>query len=500
MIGSNAPESAERAPHASADRSRLWRAAVPVVSGLVLAVLPAPQGLAPEGWHYFALFAAVILGLVTEPLPAAAVGVIGVTFAAVFGLVFTPAQLADPSFRLPAEALRWALAGFSNGTVWLIFAAFVFAMGYEKTGLGRRIALVLVHRLGARTLGLGYAIALSDLALAPFTPSNTARSAGTIFPIVRSIPPLYGSAPGASARRIGAYIMWVAFATTCVTSSMFVTALAPNLLATELVRTATGVHITWTTWFTGFLPIGVPLLVLVPWLVYTIYPPAIRSSAEVPRWAALELEKLGPPSARELVMASLVALALALWIVGGRVIDATTVALVAISLMLVFAVVSWDDILANRAAWNVLVWFASLVVLADGLNKAGVVDWIGRSAAGALAGYPPTFVMTMLVLLFFVLHYMFASLTAHATALVPVMVAAGASVPGMNVRAFAMLLVFSLGIMGVITPYATGPAPVYFASGYIARQDFWRLGLIFGAIFLAALLLIGVPSLLFRSG
>jgi L-tartrate/succinate antiporter len=500
MIGSNAHESAERAPHASADRSRLWRAAVPVVSGLVLAVLPAPQGLAPEGWHYFALFAAVILGLVTEPLPAAAVGVIGVTFAAVFGLVFTPAQLADPSFRLPAEALRWALAGFSNGTVWLIFAAFVFAMGYEKTGLGRRIALVLVHRLGARTLGLGYAIALSDLALAPFTPSNTARSAGTIFPIVRSIPPLYGSAPGASARRIGAYIMWVAFATTCVTSSMFVTALAPNLLATELVRTATGVHITWTTWFTGFLPIGVPLLVLVPWLVYTIYPPAIRSSAEVPRWAALELEKLGPPSARELVMASLVALALALWIVGGRVIDATTVALVAISLMLVFAVVSWDDILANRAAWNVLVWFATLVVLADGLNKAGVVDWIGRSAAGALAGYPPTFVMTMLVLLFFVLHYMFASLTAHATALVPVMVAAGASVPGMNVRAFAMLLVFSLGIMGVITPYATGPAPVYFASGYIARQDFWRLGLIFGAIFLAALLLIGVPSLLFRSG
>jgi L-tartrate/succinate antiporter len=502
MIGSSAPQPGERAapPRPAADGSRLWRAAIPIGTGLVLAVLPAPRGLAPEAWHYFALFAAVIVGLVTEPLPAAAVGVIGVTFAAVFGLVFTPAQLADPSFRLPAEASRWALAGFANGTVWLIFAAFVFAMGYEKTGLGRRIALVLVHRLGARTLGLGYAIALSDLALAPFTPSNTARSAGTIFPIVRSIPALYGSAPGESARRIGAYIMWVAFATTCVTSSMFVTALAPNLLATELVRTATGVHITWTAWFLGFLPIGVPLLLLVPWLVYAIYPPSIRSSAEVPRWAALELEKLGPPGARELVMASLVALALALWILGGTVIDATTVALVAISLMLIFSVVSWDDILGNRAAWNVLIWFATMVVLADGLNKAGIVDWIGRSAAGALAGQSPTFVMTMLVLLFFVLHYMFASLTAHATALVPVMVAAGASVPGMNIRAFAMLLVFSLGIMGVITPYATGPGPVYFASGYIARQDFWRLGLIFGAIFLAALLLIGVPWLLLRTG
>ena len=114
---------------------------------------------------------------------------------AMLGLPFSPGQLADPGFRVPAEALKWALAGFANGTVWLIFAAFVVAMGYEKTRLGRRIALFLVRHLGRRTLGLGYAIALSDLALAPFTPSNTARSAGTIFPIIRNIPELYGSRP-----------------------------------------------------------------------------------------------------------------------------------------------------------------------------------------------------------------------------------------------------------------------------------------------------------------
>jgi L-tartrate/succinate antiporter len=100
--------------------------------------------------------------------------------------------------------------------------------------------------------------------------------------------------------------------------------------------------------------------------------------------------------------------------------------------------------------------------------------------------------------LFVLLHYMFASLTAHATALIPVFIAAGAAVPGMNVRAFAMLLVFSLGLMGVLTPYATGPAPVYFASGYISRKDFWRLGLTFGVIFVGALLLLGAPLLLLR--
>lgn len=475
-------------------RPVVWRAAVPLLAGLAIAWSPAPPGLAPYAWVYFGVFAAVIIALITEPVPAAATGLIGVTFVGVFGLAFSPAQRADPAFRLPAEALKFTLAGFSNSTVWLIFGAFIFAMGYEKTGLGRRTALMLVKRLGGRTLGLGYAIALSDLLLAPFTPSNTARSAGAIFPIVRSIPELYGSLPGESARRIGAYVMWVAFASTCVTSSMFVTALAPNVLALELVRRA-GVSITWTEWFFGFLPMGVLLMLLLPWLVYTIYPPEIRSSAEVPRWAARELSALGSLTAREVIMAALAILALVLWVFGGRLIDPTMVALVGISLMVIFGVVGWSDIVGYSAAWNVLTWFATLIVLADGLGRVGFLDWISRGAAASLAGLSPVFVMTLLVALYFVLHYMIAGLSPHTTALLPVMLAAGLAVPGMPVRTFALLLVFSGGLMGVLTPYACGPAPAYFGSGYLPRRDFWSLGLIFGAIFLATLLLVGVPYL-----
>jgi L-tartrate/succinate antiporter len=472
----------------------VWRAGLPAVVGVVLALLPAPAGLAPHAWHYFAAFTTVVLAVVTEPIALAGVGLIGVIGVAVSGLAFSPAQLADPGFRLPAESLKFALAGFSNGTVWLVFAAFVLALGYEKTGLGRRLALVLVKDLGGRTLGLGYAIALSDLLLAPLTPSNTARSAGAIFPIVRSIPEVYGSAPGASTRTIGAYVMWVAFATTCVTSSMFVTALAPNVLALEIVRHATGVEITWTEWFVGFLPIGGVLLLLLPWLSYRLCPPDIRTSADVPRWAAQELAKLGRITSRELTMAALVVAALGLWISGSRFIDATMVALVSMCLMLIFGIVSWNDIAGHAGAWTVLVWFATLLALADGLNKVGFVEWFGRGAAAHL-GRSPLAVMTMLVGLFFMLHYMFASITAHTSALLPVMVAAGAAVPGMPVRPFVMLLMFSLGLMGVLTPYATGPAPVYFSSGYLPRRDFWRLGFVFGAIFLSTLLLVGVPYL-----
>ena len=126
----------------------------------------------------------------------------------------------------------------------------MFAMGYDKTGLGRRISLHLVRKMGRRTLTLGYAVAFADLLLAPFTPSNTARSAGTVYPVIRNLPALYDSKPNdPSSRRIGGYLMWTAIAATCVTSSMFITALAPNLLAIELISKTAKVTFTWTEWF-----------------------------------------------------------------------------------------------------------------------------------------------------------------------------------------------------------------------------------------------------------
>jgi L-tartrate/succinate antiporter len=463
-----------------------WKAVLPLLLGIIIALLPAPPGLNLTAWYFFAIFSAVILGLILEPLPAAAVGFIGVFLVAVLGL-------AGPK---PADNIRWALSGFSNTTVWLIFGAFMFAMGYDKTGLGRRIALILVKKLGRKTLGLGYAITFSDLILAPFTPSNTARSGGTIFPIIRNLPGLYGSSPGETSRKIGAYIMWTAFAATCVTSSMFITSLAPNLLALDLVSKTVKISISWTEWFVGFLPVGIILILILPYLVYKIYPPEIKSSEEIPSWASQELDKLGKFSRKELVMALLAVLALALWIFGGNLIDATTAAGFVISLMIITGTVTWDDILANKQAWNVLVWFATLVALADGLNKVGFVTWFAKSMATLLTGMSPIVVMVVLVVIFFIVHYMFASLTAHTTAILPVMLAVGAAIPGLPIKTFALLLCYSLGIMGVITPYATGPGPVYYGSGYISRKDFWTLGLIFGTIFLTALIGIGVPYLL----
>ena len=471
-----------------------WQALSPVAVALIIALIPVPAGLAPHAWYFFAIFAGVIVGLVVEPFPGPAISLFGVTLATVLApwVLYSPEDIARPGFNAVNAALTWALSGFGNSTVWLIFGAFMFALGYEKTGLGRRIALLLVRAMGRRTLTLGYAVTVADTLLAPFTPSTTARSAGTIFPVIRNLPPLYDSKPNdPSARKIGSYLMWTALAATCINSSMFLTAMAPNLLAVEIVKKTAKLDISWMDWLTAFAPVGVILLVSLPLLVYVLYPPTIKEGSEVPAWADEELRTMGGLSRREIILAVLVLLALAMWIFGGDFVNATTAALIVVSLMVLTRIVSWDDILSNKQAWSTLVWFATLIALADGLNRTGFVNWFAQSVSAHMGGFSPTIAMVVLVCVYFFSHYLFASITAHTTAMLPVMLAVGGAIPGMPMQALAQMLVLSGGIMSVLTPYAGGPNPVYYGSGYLPTKDFWLLGAIFGAIFFGLWLAIG---------
>lgn len=473
----------------------------PLAVGGALALWPTPTGLAPHAWYYFAIFATVVMALVLEPLPGGAVGLIGITIIVVLArhVLFTPEQLAAPGFDAQSAALAWALGGFANSTVWLIFSACLFALGYEKTGLGRRVALLLVKFLGTSTVRLAYAVVCADLVLAPFTPSNLARSGATIYPVIRNLPGLYGSLPNdPSMRRMGSYLMWVAIAATCVTSTFFLTALAPNLLAIEVVRKVVNVDLTWGRWFLAAVPMALLLLALVPLMALWLLPGTLRAGGEAPQWAAGELERLGSITRRELLLIVFVALALLLWIFGGKTLHATTVALLVVSLMLVTGITKWADIIQYKDAWNTLAWFGTLVALADGLARVGFISWFAGLVGGHLRGASLMTVVMVLCGANFLLHYLFASVTAHVSAVLPALLTVGASVPGMPVEKLALLLCLQLGIMGIITPYGCGPSPVYYCSGFLPAPLYWRLGTIFGVIFLAAFFAITVPWVMFR--
>lgn len=207
---------------------------------------------------------------------------------------------------------------------------------------------------------------------------------------------------------------------------------------------------------------------------------------------------MGPLSARESAVALLALTAILLWIFGGPFINATTVALVVVSIMLLTGIVTWDDVVSNREAWKTLTLLATLVTLSDGLYRTGLISWFATMAAGAMSGLSSNLTIVGLVGVYFLSHYLFASLTAHATAMLPILLSLGLSIPGIPFEKLALMLGLTQGIMGVLTPYATGPAPVYANSGYITSAEFWRLGTVFGIIFLGAFLLLSGPIVLWH--
>jgi L-tartrate/succinate antiporter len=485
-VASAAADIAVPATPGRTQQSVLFRALAPIVIGGAVFLMPTPEGLTANAWNFFALFLATIAGVIFEPIPGGAIGLLGVLLATVFGLV-RPGT---------AQSTAWALSGFSNSTVWLVFAAYMFACGYSKTGLGKRIALHLIAALGRRTLGLGYAVTFADLVLAPVTPSATARSGGTIYPIVRSIPELYGSFPNdPSAKRVGSYLLYTALAATMITSSMFLTGLAPNTLAIALIAKAIGVTIPWTLWFKGFLPVGVLLILVQPALLYVIYPPEIKQAPEAPRWAKEQLGEMGRMSRQEITMLILVLAALGFWIGGAAFIDPAIVAIFVILGMVIFRVVGWDEIVGQGQAWNTLIWFATLVTMAGGLAETGFLDWLAKSLAPLLQGLGVYATVVGVVATFFFLHYFFASITAHTATLFPLFLAVAIKIPVVSPVAWALLLAYPLGMIGVLTPYASGQNAVYYGSGYIKPRDFWVLGLVLGVIYMVVYLSIIVKWL-----
>jgi len=274
----------------------------------------------------------------------------------------------------------------------------------------------------------------------------------------------------------------------------------------SIAKKIVNVDVSWSQWFVGFAPLGIPLLLLVPLLSYVICRPQVKQSPEIVTWSSSELAAMGPPARNEWIMAALVLLAMFLWItgsnptinlpvLGSNFINPTMVVFVVISLMLVTGVIEFDDIVAEKSAWEVFFYFTSLLTLSSGLNEIGFIKWVTEGYAKPLATLSPTLGMILLVSFFFWIHYFFSSITSHAAAVLPVVLAVGTSIPGLSVPTLTLLCIYSLGLMGVISPYATGPAPMYFGSGYIGKEDFWKFGLIFGVVYFAGLLVIVLPWL-----
>lgn len=450
---------------------------IAVAIGAIIWFLPAPAGLKAQAWHLFAIFVATIVAFILQPLPIGAIAFIGLGISGALGIL------------KPAEALT----GFGNSTMWLIVSAFLFAKGFVKTGLGRRIAYKVMASIGDSSLKLAYALALSDLIISPATPSNTARGGGILYPIVRSLSSAFGSEPGETSRKIGSYLMKSSFQVNCITSAMFLTSVAPNSLCAALALKTAGVNLSWGTWaLAGIVP-GLIALAICPYVVYLMYPPEIKKTPEAKEIAKREIEKMGPMSGSEKVVAITFVSALLLWSTASFTkLDATFSAMLCVGIMLVGQALTWQDVLEEKGAWDTLIWMGGLISLASALSTYGLVDWLSKLIGSSLVGLSWMTALGILLLAYMYSHYFFASLSAHVTAMyaafLAVAVAAGAP---------PFLAAMSLGVIsalfGGLTHYATGPSPIFFGSGYIPQGTWWKIGFVMSVINL--IIFVGIGSM-----
>ncbi|EHM70904.1 anion permease [Staphylococcus pettenkoferi] len=434
---------------------------LPVVVGIILWLITPirPEGLSADAWHMFAIFVATIIGCITQPLPIGAVAMIGFTLTVLTGTVDI-----DP-----------AVKGFGNSSIWLIAMAFFISRGFVKTGLGRRIALQFVKLFGKKTLGLGYSLVGVDLILAPATPSNTARAGGIMYPIINALSKSFGSkADDGTARKMGSFLIFTEFHGNLITAAMFLTAMAGNPLAQSLAQHE-HIHITWMNWFLAALVPGIVSLIVVPFIIYKIYPPEIKETPDAKSWADNELKDMGHMHRDEKFMIGIFLVALILWVLGSVIdMNATLTAFIALSLLLLTGVLSWSDVLKETGAWNTLIWFSILVMMASQLNELGFIPWLSKTIAGSLGGLSWPVVLVLLTLFYFYSHYLFASSTAHVSAMYSALLGV-AIATGAPPLFSALMIGFFGNLMASTTHYSSGPAPILYSSGYVSQKRWWLM-------------------------
>jgi DASS family divalent anion:Na+ symporter len=158
--------------------------------------------------------------------------------------------------------------------------------------------------------------------------------------------------------------------------------------------------------------------------------------------------------------------------------------------MILLGTITWQDVLSERLGWDTLIWFGGIIGIATMLSKLGLFKWFATFVAGYVTGLPWLPALIILLLVYNFSGYLFASLSAHVIALyVPFLTVAVAV--GAPPQFAALLLAFFSSLCVSLTHYAGGPAPIYYASGYIGLGRWWSLGFLIGVINIIIWMVIG---------
>jgi DASS family divalent anion:Na+ symporter len=448
---------------------------VVLIFGLIIWFMPVPEGLdsfitklpasdlqftSQMAWHLFAIFISAIFAVILNAMPIFTSAILGVSAAILTGTL----------------TAKQAFIGFSEDWILLIIVAFLIARGVIKSGLGKRIAFLIIRKFGKTSLGLSYSIIAADMFIAPAFPSNTARS-GVLFPIVNALAADSGSKVSDGTRKkLGSYLMMSSMAGLTISSSLWLTAMAANPAGAKMAKEF-GVDISYGSWA---IAASVPVLILfllLPWVIMKVYPPEVKETPDAPQVAQDALDTMGPVHKNEWIMAAVFIGMVSLWIASSFYPDLnkTAVAFLGLGILMLANIFTLKDLRGEGQALGTLVWFAILYAMSLYLNKFGFMGWVGESAAGMIAGLSWPVAYVILVISYVLIHYFFVSQTAQMLALFSVFlgVAVEAGVPP---ELMAFMLLFATNFNAVITPQGSSANVIYVGSGYLEAGEIYKVG------------------------
>lgn len=427
--------------------------------GVFLWFSPPPEGLSVEAWHLFAIFISTIIAVIAN-------------LSSIFALAITALAITILTGTLSAEE---AYSGFSKGFIVLIVVAFLLARAAINSGLGERIAYLIIRRLGKSTLGLGYSMALTDAIIAPAFPSNTARS-GVLFPITQAIALGGGSRPDdGTERKLGNFLMMNGIAGLTISSALWLTAMAANPAGVGIASDF-GIQVDFGSWFVASVVPSLAALLITPYVLYKVAKPEVTHTPNAPELAKEKLAAMGKMSSKEWIMGITFILVVLAWALSESLsIDKTAVAFLGLAVVMYAGIFTDKDLKKQGGVLDIWMWFSILYTLSSSLNTLGFMPWLGDKIASFLTGYNWGVVYVVLIVAYVLIHYFFVSQTAQMLALYGVFLSVGlaAGVPG---TLLALMLLFATNFFAAITPQGSSANVIFTASGYMETPEIYKYG------------------------
>jgi solute carrier family 13 (sodium-dependent dicarboxylate transporter), member 2/3/5 len=449
---------------------------VAVLAGILL--MPPLAGLPVAGQRMLAVFGFAVVVWITEALDYA---VSAIVIAALMAFLLGTAP--DPS--KPAQllgtgaGLTMAMSGFGNTALTLVAAALFLAAAMTVTGLDRRIALFILARVGTKASHIVMGSILVSFVLAFLVPSATARAAAVV-PIMMGIILAFGVDRKS---RFAGLLMITTVQAVSIWNVGIKTAAAQNMVAIGFIQKTLNTDITWLDWFIAAAPFAALMSVGLYAIMMWMMPPETEELAGGAESVKTSLRELGPMSGKEMRLLAVSLILLFLWATEGVLhkfdSSTTTTAAIALLFLPVVGVMDWKK--ANALIpWGTVILFGVGISLGTALlqTKAApwladlIVTWFGLNAMSSFA------ILAVLAAFLIVIHLGFASATALASSMIPIVIAVMQKVqtPGISVLGMTLLLQFVISF-GFILPVNSPQGMVGYGTETFTARDFIRTGL-----------------------